>query len=144
MIESDTIKLLRECDAVVKMGIASIDGVLDFAKSKDLFTLLDLSKKDHEKLKCEIKCLLEAYGDEGKNPGIMAKGMSYIKTNAKLSAEKSDNSVADLITDGCNMGVKSINKYLNLYKAADEKSKDIAKRISQMEERLSRDVRGYL
>ena len=28
MIEQDTIKLLRECDAGVKMGISSIDDVI--------------------------------------------------------------------------------------------------------------------
>ena len=30
MIESDTIKLLRECDAGIKMGVASIEDVLDY------------------------------------------------------------------------------------------------------------------
>ena len=29
MVESDTIKLLRECDAGIKMGMKSIDDVLD-------------------------------------------------------------------------------------------------------------------
>ena len=29
MIEQDTIKLLRECDANIKMGVSSIDEVLD-------------------------------------------------------------------------------------------------------------------
>ena len=36
MVEQDTIKLLRECDAGVKMGIASIDDVLDYVKSQKL------------------------------------------------------------------------------------------------------------
>ena len=35
MIEQDTIKLLRECDAGIKMGISSIDDVLDHVNSKD-------------------------------------------------------------------------------------------------------------
>jgi hypothetical protein len=42
------------------------------------------------------------------------------------------------------MGVKSLSKYLNQYKAADEKSKDIAKRLIELEERLGKDIRGYL
>ena len=54
--------------------------------------------------------------------------MSWIKTNVKLVMDESDETIADLITDGCNMGVKSLNEYLNQYKAADEKTKDIAKR----------------
>lgn len=35
MIEQDTIKLLRECDAGIKMGITSIDDVLGHVKRKD-------------------------------------------------------------------------------------------------------------
>ena len=33
MIEQDTIKLLRECDAGVKMGISSIEDVLDHVQA---------------------------------------------------------------------------------------------------------------
>ena len=39
-MESDTIKLLRECDAGVEMGISSIDDVKDYVKSQTLKKLL--------------------------------------------------------------------------------------------------------
>jgi hypothetical protein len=42
------------------------------------------------------------------------------------------------------MGVKSLNRYLNQYKAADESSKDIAKRLINLEEKLAVDIRSYL
>ena len=74
----------------------------------------------------------------------MAKGMSWMKTNMKLVMHESDATIADLMTDGCNMGVKSLHKYLNQYKAADEKSKDIAKKLINIEEKLTVDIRGYL
>ena len=74
----------------------------------------------------------------------MAKSMSWIKTNMKLVMNESDETIADLITDGCNMGIKSLNKYLNQYKAADEKTKDIAKRLINLEEKLAIDIRCYL
>jgi hypothetical protein len=48
------------------------------------------------------------------------------------------------MTDGCDMGVKSLSKYLNQYKAADERSKDIAKKLIKIEQRLGDDIRGYL
>ena len=35
---------------------------------------------------------------------------------------ESDAKIADIITDGCNMGIKSLNKYFNQYKAADDRS----------------------
>lgn len=73
-----------------------------------------------------------------------AKGMSWIKTNVKLVMDESGETIADLITDGCNMGVKSLNEYLNQYKAADEKTKDIAKRLVNIEESFAIDIRKYL
>ena len=144
MIESDTIKLLRECDAGVRMGIDSIEEVLDNVKSKSLEKYLTDCKNEHNELQKEINELLEKYEDDGKAPNPIAKGMSWMKTNWKLSMDNTDNTIADLMTDGCNMGVKSLNRYLNEYEAADEVSKDIAKRLINLEERLTIDIRKYL
>ena len=144
MIESDTIKLLRECDAGVKMGISSIDDVLGHIEDDAFEKILTDCKREHEKLDRELKELLDRYQDEGKEPAAIAKGMSWMKTNMKLAMEDSDQTIADLMTDGCNMGVKSLHKYLNKYKAADETSKDIAKRLINLEEKLTIDIRQYL
>lgn len=144
MIEQDTIRLLRECDAGVKMGVSSIDEVLPFVKSEKLEKLLIDCKKEHEKLDRELQGLLDKYKDDGKQPNVMAKSMSWMKTNMKLMMEESDATIADLMTDGCNMGVKSLNMYLNQYKAADEVSKDITKRLINLEEKLVVDMRGFL
>ena len=144
MIEQDTIKLLRECDAGVKMGISSIDDVLDDVKSVKLKEYLVNCKNEHIELDREINQILDKYHDDGKDPNPMAKGMSWIKTNMKLAMKESDETIADLMTDGCNMGVKSLNKYLNQYCAADEVTKDIAKRLINLEEKLAVDIRKYL
>jgi hypothetical protein len=144
MIEPDTIKLLRECDAGIKMGVSSIEEVLDYVHDEKFKEYLSDCKSKHDKLKEEIETLLEKYNDDGKEPNPMAKSMSWIKTNMKLVMNESDETIADLITDGCNMGIKSLNKYLNQYKAADEKTKDIAKRLINLEEKLAIDIRCYL
>ena len=144
MIEQDTIRLLRECDAGVKMGVSSIDDVVDYVHSENLQKLLRKCRNEHEELNTEIQQLLGKYEDEGKDPNPIAKGMSWMKTNMKLVMNESDGTIADLMTDGCNMGVKSLNMYLNKYKAADEVSKDITKRLINLEEKLAVDIRGYL
>ena len=144
MIEQDTIRLLRECDAGVKMGVSSIDEVLEYVKSDALKKALADCKTAHKKLETEIDESLNRFGDEGKEPNPIAKGMSWMKTNIKLIMHESDHTIADLITDGCDMGFKSLSKYLNQYKAADEDSKNIAKRLIELEEKLGQDVRGYL
>lgn len=144
MIEQDTIRLLRECDAGVKMGVSSIDDVMDYVHSEKLQKLLQKCRNEHEELNTEIQQLLGKYEDEGKDPNPIAKSMSWMKTNMKLVMNESDGTISDLMTDGCNMGVKSLNKYLNQYKAADEVSKDIAKRLINLEEKLAVDIREFL
>ena len=144
MIEQDTIKLLRECDAGIKMGVSSIEEVLPKVSDIDFEGILTVCKTEHEKLDKELQGLLANYHDDGKEPNPMAKSMSWIKTNMMLAMNESDKVIADLMTDGCNMGVKSLNKYLNQYEAANEISKDITKRLINLEEKLAIDIRKYL
>ena len=144
MVEQDTIKLLRECDAGVKMGVSSIEDVIGYVKSDDFRQKLKDCKAEHDKLDEELQELLDKYQDDGKNPNPIAKSMSWMKTNIKLVVNESDHTIADLMTDGCNMGVKSLNRYLNEYKAADEVSKDICKRLINLEEQLAIDIRQFL
>lgn len=144
MIEQDTVRLLRECDAGIKMGITAIDEVLEYVSDADLKQYLVDYKNEHVEIKEEINSLLAEYHDEGKEPNAMAKGMSWMKTNVKLVMNESDHTIADLITDGCNMGIKSLNKYLNQYKAADKKSKAVTVRLIGLEEKLAEDLRQFL
>lgn len=144
MIENDTIELLKECNAGVKMGVTGIDEVYDKIKDDRFKSLLNKGKEEHQRLGSEIHELLNRYHDSGKEPNIMAKGMSWIKTNVMLAMESSDSTAADLLTDGCNMGIKSLNRYMNKYEAAEEKAKNFAKRLVNIEEKLVRDMRPYL
>ncbi len=145
MIHEDTIKLLRECCAGIKMGVSSIDEVLPRVKSEELKTVLKNSKSEHERIEEETQEMLDDYGDDGKNPNPMAKGMSWLKTNAMLNMSADpDKTVSGLITDGCNMGVKSLNRYLNQYGAAEERVKDISKKLIAAEAKLAEDMRDFL
>lgn len=143
-IEQDTIKLLKECSAGIEMGVKSIDDVLDYVGNHQFKELLNKCKAEHDKLKNETDKLLNKYHDTAKEPNPMAKGMSWLKTNVMLAINDSDSTIADLMTDGCNMGVKSLNKYLNQYEAAEEKVKDITKRLINLEEELTVNIRKYL
>lgn len=144
MIESDTIKLLRECDAGIKMGVKSIDDVLPYVKSSKMKDALEECKRRHEHLGREVEAALDRFHDEGKNPNLMAEVMSWMKTSVKMTMDNSDETIADLMTDGCNMGVKSLNRYINEYEAADEDSKDIARRLVTLEDNLAKEIKHYL
>ena len=144
MIEQDTVRLLHECSAGVKMGVQSIDEVLGAVRSPDLSRCLRHSRDEHRALDAEITRELARFGDDSGQPNPIAESMSWLKTSVKLAVNESDATVADLMTDGCNMGVKSLSGYLNRYEAADEHSKDLAKRLIHMETRLAADLRPYL
>ena len=142
--DGDTVKLLRECDAGAKMGIDSINDVVNEVSDSQFQQLLTDCRNEHERLSAEVSELLDLHRDEGKMPNPMARGMSWIKTNAKMMADPTDATIADLMTDGCNMGVKSLSRYLNQYKSADEKSKDSAEQLVNLELQLTNDIRQYL
>ena len=107
-------------------------------------SLLSESKAHHEKLGNEIHSLLIKHNSEEKDPSPVAKGMSWLKTNMKIGMNDSDSAIADVMTDGCNMGVKSLHKYMNQYQGADKTSKDICKRLVSIEEELCKDLKDYL
>jgi hypothetical protein len=118
--------------------------VLNRVRNETFRQKLKTCKTAHEALRSELETLLDRYHDDGKEPNPIAKGMSWLKTNVELGMDTSDKTIADLMTDGCNMGVKSLSRYLNQYQAADEHSKDLAKRLIQLESDLAADIRAYL
>ena len=145
MEDRDTIKLLKECDAGSKMAVSSLDDVMDKVENEDLKKLLNETKDHHSKLGNEIHSLLMEYGCEEKDPHPMAKGMSKMKTSFMMEMkENCDETAADLITDGCNMGIKSLYKYMNQYPAANSKVKDLCKRLISIEDQLRKELRAYL
>lgn len=144
MIQEDTIKLLRECDAGIQMGLSAFEEVMDKVRSNELKKCLTQSREEHEKIKAEVQSRLIQFHDEGKAPNPIVQGMSWIKTSAKLIIDDSDKTIANLITDGCNMGIKSLNRYLNQYKAAEEYVKDITKKLVALEEGLVYQLRVFL
>lgn len=144
MKNSDTIEFLKECDSAVKMGVSSLDEVLDHVKDKKLKDILSKSKEQHEQLGDRTRAILSEYDKSGKEPNIMAKSMSWLKTNVQLVMNESDSTIADLVTDGCNMGVKSLSKYINQYQGAKPDVRDIAYDLIGIEEKLAVDLRPYL
>lgn len=143
-MEDDTIKLLRECNAGIKMGISSLEDVMKHIQDENLRQILAKSRDMHEKLGNDTHAYLTKFRDDGKEPSAMAKAMSWIKTSVKLNTEETDSAAAELITDGCNMGIKSLSRYLNQYQAADQKIRRLTGDIIEAEESLVKELREYL
>ena len=144
MVNNDTIELLNECSKGVKMGIRSIEDVLGHTDSEELKNILNRTLKEHQTIETDIDKRLTELSDGGKQPSMMASFMSEAKTGIKLSMSQSDSTIADLLSDGCAMGIKSLHRYINKYKAADLKSRETAIKLSDSEEKLLAALRPFL
>jgi len=100
----DTIHLLSECNAGIKMGVSSIDEAMPAVESPHLRQILTSSKQAHQQLGSETHRMLTLRHADGKDPNPIAQGMSWIKTNVMLAVDPADGTVASLITDGCQWG----------------------------------------
>ena len=140
----DTEIMLKVCDAGTKTAVNSIKEVLDNVKSEELLKLLTTSLSEHEDIGNEIADSLREMGGHGKDPNPMARVMSWMKINFKILEKGDDKTIAALMLDGCNMGVKQLSTYLNEYKNADDKSKRLTKRLINAEERLAGQLKNYL
>ena len=143
-MKTDTINLLRECNAGIKMGEDAIKNVLPHAKSDELKHTLNVCKNTHATLGDETHEMLLKYGADTKDLHPIARGMSNMKIFTSMLTNETDKKIADLMTDGCDMGIKSLSKQLNKYKNADDSAKNIAKRLIASEEYMETKLREFL
>lgn len=140
----DTSNLLKETSAGIKMAIASIDEVMPYVRDGGLSDLLRNSKKNHQSLEAEAQRQLTEANSEDKEPNCVAKSMSWLKINVKMAWEPGNSEVAELMTDGCGMGIKSLSRYVNQYPTASQNAKDLAARTVTEEDGLVMNLRKYL
>lgn len=143
-VSEDTIKLLRECDAGAKTAVKSIDEVLDEVEDPKLKVLLTNSKEEHDSLKSKIKELLDKSDTEGKDPSPVAMVMAWTKINVKMMADKSDKTIAELMSEGCSMGIRSLCRYRNEYKNVEKEISDITNQLIHIETDLVLKLREFL
>lgn len=144
MTNYDSIELLKETDKGVQMAIYSFDQLLDNVHDPALNKILTDSRNDHDRLKNETGNLLKAMGSYEEEPPMMAKGMAWMETNWKMGMEDSDRVIADIITKGCNMGSKNLQKYINQYAGCDMTASETAKKLIKLEEDLVQQLKLYL
>lgn len=143
-MQQDTVRLLRECDAGITMGIESIDRVLKYVRNPEFRQCLIQCKHRHMNLEQEIQTRLKESGEPEKQPHRAAAWMSRMYVQTKMMMHHSDETAADLVTQGTNMGIQSLCRYLNQYKAAGATAKALTNELIQSEERLVQETRKFL
>lgn len=74
MIEEDTIKLLRECNSGIKMGVSSIDDVLPKVKARNCGALWKKAAKPTASWGMKPTPCWPGMGTREKNPALLPRG----------------------------------------------------------------------
>ncbi|WP_058484928.1 DUF2383 domain-containing protein [Defluviitalea phaphyphila] len=143
-MNEDTIKLLRECNAGCKSATNSMEQVISHIKDKGLKSLINKYNDKHIKIGDKCHEMLNECGEEEKDPKSMVNTFSWLTTEMKLMLKNDDDKIAELMIDGCNMGIKSVSRYLNQYKNASKESIELAHRLVKIEQEFMNDLLIYL
>lgn len=144
MQERDTINLLKECNSGLKMAVNSINDIIEKVRSRQIHSILEQSLHKHEKIGNEVHSLLNAYNETTEKPGKIAKAMSRLMINMKFIKTPTDYKLAEIMYDGCNMGIRSIYHYKNMYSDASGEAKSLASQIIENEKYCMTELQKYL
>ena len=131
MMEEHSVNLLRECDSGCKMAAESLEQIRDMVSDQELWKDITESYEKHQEL-------------DGKEPGKMASAWSWMSTEMRMMAKGGDKEAASIVTDGCNMGIKTICGYKNQYSGASKAVMGIADELTGMEENLRDCMKKFL
>ncbi len=143
-MNEDTIKLLKGCNAGCKSATNSMEQVQPYISDEGLKALINEFNDKHIKVGDECHQMLNELKEEEKDPKPMAKAFSWISTEVKLMMNDDSHKIADIMIDGCNMGIKSVSEYINKYKTASKESMDLAKKLVSIEQDFMNKLLIYL
>ena len=143
-METHTVNLLRECDSGCKMAAESLEQIRDYVSDQGLWNEITASFEHHQGLDLKIQKTLNSLSEEGKEPGKMAAVWSWMSTEMRMMAKGGDKEAASIVTDGCNMGIKTICGYKNQYSGASKAVMEIADELTGLEENLRDCMKKFL
>lgn len=143
-MNNDTINLLKECNSGCKSAVNGIDQALPYIRDEKLRSTVTNEKKIHQEIGDRCHQILNSYGADERDPHPAAKVFSWVGTEVKLAVNSSTQEIAGIMADGCNMGIKSVAKYLNQYKDATPESRTIAAHIINTEHDFMKDMLVFL
>ncbi len=143
-MNEDSINLLKECNAGCKSATNSMEQVEPFINNEELRSVIDKYNDKHIKIGDKCHEMLNEMEENEKDPHTIAKVFSWVSTEVKLMVDDDSSKIAQLMVDGCNMGIKSVSKYINQYKNASKEIMSLAKNLVKIEQEFMDDLLVFL
>ncbi len=143
-MNEDTINLLKECNSGCKMATNSMEQMNPYIDNDAFKTMVNNYNKKHIDLGDKCHELLNSEGENEKDPQSMQKIFSWMKTEVQLRMKEDDEKIAEMLADGCHMGIKSLSKYLKQYKEATPDSINLTMQLIKEEQEFYQELLHYL
>ena len=143
-MEKDTEQLLRETNYGVKLAIMNMKNILDEAEDGELMKLIVHQIDEHEKLEQKTSDAMNEHGYEEKAVSAMMHAFSDVTTELKMLWRDDTAKIAEMLVDGCNMGIKNISQTINQCENASKEAKALAEELIHTEDRFLRKLQPFL
>lgn len=143
-MNESSIKLLKECNSGCKNATDSMEQIMPYIKEEKLKKLVDDYNKKHVKIGDECHEILNENGEDEKDPAKVSKAMAWFGTEIKLAFDDSSEKIADMLVDGCNMGIKGLSKNYNKYSDADSKTRNLVFELINIEQDFMNELLAFL
>ena len=142
---NDTARLMKEICRGCKFATESIEIAKGYAKgNEEIGLVLDYYGKEHEALKKRLSERIKEIGaEEYKNPKAAAL-MTKLHTNLTLTVNPEEAKIAELMINGCNMGIKSASKNKNKLSGASTEARALADELIKTEQKMAGDLLRFL
>ena len=144
-MNNDTICLLKECNSGCKNATNSMEQVLPFCKEDSTIKkTIDKYNDEHIAIGDECHKLLNELQKDEKDPPSIVKAFSWVSTEMKLMLDNDAKKIAGIMFDGCSMGIKSLSGYLNQYPDASEESRNLTRKLIDLEKEFMDDMLNFV
>lgn len=143
-MNEDSTKLLMECNMGCKSATNSMEQIMPFIKDKELEKIVERYNNKHISYADKCHELLNENDEDEKDPPAIASAFAWFGTEVKLMVDDKTEKIADILVDGCNMGIKSLSKYINQYDKAEKKIIDLARELIDIEESFMKELLNYV
>ena len=137
-------QLLDEIYKGCQMGLDALKEMIPKVDSKDLAA--DLNEHQKDLLELQNKALKAASSKKNtvKSPGTMEKLMVKGSTKLQTMVRSTPSHFADMLIKGSNMGITTIQKFLNDASDVKDEIKKLAKQFIQLEQANIEKMKPYL
>ncbi len=141
---NDTVSLLKETNAGCKSATNAIERIMPHISNPELRSLVQDYNARHATIGEACNKSLRHLGAEEKDPHPVSGAMANMGVSMGAAFNPRDTHLADMLADGCGMGIRQLSKYKNQYEHADSASLKLTDDLIQLEQSFFRDLLPYL